>query len=417
MAITPAFGHGGVTRIGQPSVGRSPTGGSAPATRAGWSVPADERVPLVTTSSGGTNVLVLQGGGALGSYQAGIYEALAADGLGLDWVAGISIGAINAALLAGNPPERRLDRLKAFWELVSSGVPGTPWLPGDQARAAFNEASAGWIATFGVPGFFRPRFPPATFFPAGAPEALSYYDTAPLRETLERFVDFDRINAGPVRLSVGAVNVRTGNFAYFDNRRDRITPEHIMASGALPPGFPPVTIDGESYWDGGIVSNTPLQYVLDVERGRDLTVFQVDLFPARGAMPRSLVDAAEREKDIRFSSRTRLNTDMSLQIRKAKAATRSLLAKLPPELSDDPDVAFLRDISHDNVVTILQLIYRRKAYERNSKDYEFSRATMREHWSAGLDDMRRSLRAPAWRDRRADAGGIAVFDLTRDGAT
>ncbi|MGU3361082.1 DUF3734 domain-containing protein [Methylobacterium sp. M6A4_1b] len=370
----------------------------------------------MTTSSGGTNVLVLQGGGALGSYQAGIYEALAADGLGLDWVAGISIGAINAALLAGNPPERRLDRLKAFWELVSSGVPGTPWLPGERARAAFNEASAGWIAAFGVPGFFKPRFPPATFFPADAPEALSYYDTAPLRTTLERFVDFDRINAGPVRLSVGAVNVRTGNFAYFDNRRDRITPEHIMASGALPPGFPPVTIEGESYWDGGIVSNTPLQYVLDVERGRDLTVFQVDLFPARGVMPRSLVDAAEREKDIRFSSRTRLNTDMSLEIRKAKAATRNLLAKLPPELADDPDVAFLRDISHDNVVTILQLIYRRKAYERNSKDYEFSRTTMLEHWSAGLDDMRRSLRAPTWRDRRADTGGIAVFDLTRDGA-
>lgn len=394
----------------------SPAATRAGTPRAGWSVRTDERHPLVTAESGCT-VLVLQGGGALGSYQAGIYEALAGDGLGLDWVAGISIGAINAALIAGNPPDRRLERLRAFWELVSSGVPGTPWLPGEWARAAFNEASAGWIAAFGVPGFFEPRFPPAPFFPVGAPEALSYYDTAPLRATLERFVDFDRINAGGVRLSVGAVHVRTGNFVYFDNRRDRITPEHIMASGALPPGFPPVMIDGEPYWDGGIVSNTPLQYVLDAERGRDLTVFQVDLFPARGAMPRSLTDAAEREKDIRFSSRTRLNTDMTIEIRRAKAATRNLLAKLPPELADDPDVAFLRSISHDNVVTILQLIYRRKAYERNSKDYEFSRTTMLEHWAAGLDDMRRSLRDPVWRDRRADAGGIAVFDLTRETET
>lgn len=363
--------------------------------------------------SGETNVLVLQGGGALGSYQAGIYEALAAQGHAVDWVAGISIGAINAALIAGNPPERRVERMRAFWELVSSGVTGAPWFPGERARAAFNEASAGWIATFGVPSFFTPRLPPAGFYPAGAPEALSYYETTPLRATLERFVDFDLINAGPTRLSVGAVNVRSGNFAYFDTRRDRITPEHIMASGALPPGFPPVTIEGEPYWDGGIVSNTPLQYVLDEERGRDLMVFQVDLFSARGAMPRTLIDAAEREKDIRFSSRTRLNTDMSLEIRKAKAATRSLLAKLPPEWLGDPDVEFLRGISHDNVVTIMQLIYRRKAYEGNSKDYEFSRTTMLEHWAAGLDDMRRSLRAPAWHDRRPDASGICVLDLTR----
>ncbi|KQP95137.1 hypothetical protein ASF60_00500 [Methylobacterium sp. Leaf113] len=374
-----------------------------------------ERTLVVTAfPSGESNVLVLQGGGALGSYQAGIYEALAADGRTLDWVAGISIGAINAALIAGNPPERRVERMRAFWELVSSAVTGVPWFPGEKARAAFNEASAGWIATFGVPGFFSPRIPPATLYPAGAPEALSYYETGPLRATLERFVDFDLINEGRTRLSVGAVNVRTGNFAYFDNRCDRITPEHIMASGALPPGFPPVTINGEPYWDGGIVSNTPLQYVLDEESQRDLLVFQVDLFSARGAMPRTLIEAAEREKDIRFSSRTRLNTDVTIEIRKAKAATRNLLAKLPPEWQGDPDVEFLRRISRDNAVTIMQLIYRRKAYEGNSKDYEFSRTTMLEHWAAGVGDMRRSLRSPTWRDRPHDASGVSVFDLTRD---
>ena len=369
---------------------------------------------MTAFSSGELQVLVLQGGGALGSYQAGIYEALAADGISLDWVAGISIGAINAALIAGNAPEDRVERLKGFWEQVSSAIVGTPWIPGEKARAAFNEASANWIATFGVPGFFAPRFPPATFYPPGAAEALSYYDTSQLKGTLERFVNFDLINQGGVRLSIGAVNVRTGNFVYFDNRCDRIGPEHIMASGALPPGFPPVEIDGELYWDGGIVSNTPLQYVLDEERQRDLLIFQVDLFPARGPMPRTLIDAAEREKDIRFSSRTRLNTDMNLESRKAKAAFRRLVAKLPPELMNDADVAFLNQVSHANFTTVMQLIYRRKAYEGNAKDYEFSRATMLEHWAAGRQDGRRSLRNRVWRDRAPDETGVAVFDLTQD---
>nr|WP_246733338.1 patatin-like phospholipase family protein [Methylobacterium sp. BTF04] len=364
--------------------------------------------------SGESQVLVLQGGGALGSYQAGVFEALAADGIALDWVAGISIGAINAALIAGNAPEHRVARLKGFWEQVSSAITGTPWMPGEAARASFNEASANWIALFGVSGFFAPRMPPALFQPPGAPGALSLYDTSQLKGTLERFVDFDRINDHGMRLSVGAVNVRTGNFAYFDNRRERIGPEHIMASGALPPGFPPVEIDGEQYWDGGIVSNTPLQYVLDEERQRDLVIFQVDLFAARGAMPRTLIEASEREKDIRFSSRTRLNTDMNLEIRKAKTAVRNLLDKLPPDLADDADVAYLRQVSHANFTTVMQLVYRAKTYEGNAKDYEFSRATMLEHWAAGHNDVRRSLRQRAWIERCPNESGVAVFDLTRD---
>ncbi|XYD08016.1 patatin-like phospholipase family protein [Methylobacterium sp. NMS12] len=359
-------------------------------------------------------VLVLQGGGALGSYQAGVHEGLCACGLAPDWVAGISIGAINAALIAGNPVERRAERLRSFWNLVSSGLQGVPLFPGDQARAWFNEASAALVAGFGVPGFFTPRWPPAPFYPPGAPEALSLYDSGALRGTLERLVDFDRINAGAVRLSVGAVNVRTGNFAYFDNTRDRIGPEHIMASGALPPGFPPVEIDGEHYWDGGLVSNTPLEYVLDQERTRDLRIVQVDLFPARGPMPRTLFEAAEREKDIRYSSRTRLNTDAAVRTRKAKTAFRRLVERLPPELRDDPDVAFLSDISRDTAVTIMQVIYRRKTYEGNAKDYEFSRRTMLDHWAAGLGDIRRAFRHRGWLDQARDADGITIFDLTRD---
>jgi NTE family protein len=356
-------------------------------------------------------VLVLQGGGALGSYQAGVYEALDAQGLTPGWVAGISIGAINAALIAGNPPERRVQRLHEFWDMASGAVTFPVPFPGEEIRAFWNEMSAGWIAAFGVPGFFRPRIPPPLFHLPGAPEALSLYDTAPLRESLERLVDFDRINARETRLSVGAVNVRTGNFTYFDNMKDRIGPEHIMASGALPPGFPPVVIDGEAYWDGGIVSNTPLQYVLDEELGCDLMIFQVDLFAARGDLPRTLIEAAEREKDIRFSSRTRLNTDASLRIHKARVALSNLLGKLPAELGEDADVVFLRGLAHEPAVTIVQLIYRSKAYEGNSKDYEFSRTTMTEHWAAGGADVCTTLNHPDWLNRPMVAGTV-TYDLT-----
>lgn len=359
-------------------------------------------------------VLVLQGGGALGSYQAGVVEALQEADLTPGWVAGISIGAINAALIAGNPPHQRLDRLRAFWDRASSGVQlEAPW-PGEQARAAFNELSAAWGAAVGVPGFFAPRFPPAALYPPGAREALSVYDTAPLRASLLEFVDFDRINRRETRLSVGAVNIRTGNFVYFDNRRDRIGPEHVMASGALPPGLPPVEIDGEHYWDGGLVSNTPLQYVLDEKTVRDLTIFQVDLFSARGPMPRTITEASEREKDIRYSSRTRLNTDVERRAHLTKAAWARVLAKLPADLREDPDVDFLIDECSENAVTIVQLIYRRKTYEGNTKDYEFSRQTMREHWAAGRSDVLRSLRHHEWTARCRPDQGIAVFDLTRD---
>src|SRR6187431_2165468 len=270
-------------------------------------------------------VLVLQGGGALGSYQAGAFQALCRAGFEPEWIAGISIGAINAAIIAGNDPDKRVGRLKEFWEMVSAPVPWNPVTNGDRARSLFNETSAALIATFGVPGFFTPRLPPAPLWPQGSPQSQSYYDTAPLKKTLERLVDFDRINDLKTRLSVGAVGVTSGNFKYFDNVEmkklgKKIGPEHIMASGALPPGFPSVEIDGEHFWDGGIASNTPLDYVLENERSRDLLIFQVDLFSARGDLPATLLEAAEREKDIRFSSRTRMNTDMNRQIHNARMA-------------------------------------------------------------------------------------------------
>lgn len=266
----------------------------------------------------------------------------------------------------------------------------------------------------GIPGFFSPRVPPALFYPPGAPEALSLYDTAPLKTTLESLVDFDRINAGETRLSVGAVNVRTGNFAYFDNTRDTIRAEHIMASGALPPGFPPVEIDGEHYWDGGIVSNTPLQYVLDEAPTRNLLIFRVDLFSARGEMPRTLLEAAEREKDIRFSSRTQMNTDMNRSLHNTKAALQALLSALPPELAALEDMSLLQNFAGESAVAIVHLIYRAKLYEGNSKDYEFSRLTMQEHWATGAEDVRRTLNTGDWLTRSMTPG-VVTYDLTGDG--
>src|SRR5215467_7383475 len=371
------------------------------------------------TPASSQRVLVLQGGGALGSYQAGAYQALCHAGFEPEWVAGISIGAVNAAIIAGNPPERRVERLKEFWEMVSAPVPWNPVVKTDHGRSVFNETSAALIATFGVPGIFTPRIPPAPLWPPGSSEAQSYYDTAPLKRTLERLVDFDRINDLQCRLSVGAVSVSSGNFKYFDNVEFKklgktIGPEHIMASGALPPGFPSVVIDGEHYWDGGIASNTPLDYVLDAETDRDLLIFQVDLFSARGDLPASLLDAAEREKDIRYSSRTRMNTDKNKQLHNARKALRELIGKLPDYLKNDPSVEILSKAARESTVTVVHLIYRSKNYESSSKDYDFSHVAMVEHWEAGVRDVHLSMRHKDWLEQPQSDETMVTYDLTGD---
>lgn len=359
-------------------------------------------------------VLVLQGGGALGAYQAGVFEALAAENVAPTWIAGISIGATNGALIAGNAPVERLERLREFWEIVSSSMPGPVWRPDGGLHGWLNGAAAIQALLFGVPGFFAPRVPPWPLQPAGSLAAISYYDTAPLKSTLERLVDFDRLNDGAMRLSVGAVNVRNGNFAYFDTAKQRIDARHIMASGALPPGLPPIEIDGEHYWDGGLASNTPLNYVLDQQGEGARTVFQVDLFPARGDLPETMWRVAEREKDIRYSSRTRLNTDMDVAQRRTAAAALRLIGKLPPALRDDADAKELAASLRSNCASldIVHLIYRAKQYENLAKDYEFSRLTMRDHWAAGQADVLQTLRDPRWTGRGpAEHHGVRVFDL------
>ena len=275
--------------------------------------------------------LVLQGGGALGSYQAGVYEALASSEYLPDWVAGISIGSINAAIIAGNAPEHRVGRLRNFWDDITATTKMWPSVPAGPLAAWQNRASALTAVMFGQPGFFTPRPPQDWFLPDSC---VSYYTTSALKQTLERYVDFDRINsARDMRLSVGAVNVRTAQFSYFDSEKITIRPEHVMASGALPPAFPPVEIDGERYWDGGLFSNTPLQYMVDYSPRRSRLIFQVDLFPAHGSLPDNLDEVNEREKDVRYSSRTRLTTDMLREKHDVRHAINELHKLLPRDIA------------------------------------------------------------------------------------
>ncbi|WP_226381830.1 DUF3734 domain-containing protein [Falsiroseomonas ponticola] len=356
--------------------------------------------------------LVLQGGGALGSYQAGVYEALAQSDYEPDWVAGISIGAINAAIIAGNAPEHRVERLRLFWETVTEPrgfwagwLEGLVPPPGQRRSVAAAQA-----LLLGQPGFFAPQ-PAMAWF--GATPPVSYYDTAALKGTLESLVDFDRINHGPMRLSVGAVNVRTGNFAYFDSATTPIRAEHIMASGALPPGFGAVEIDGEHYWDGGLVSNTPLQYVLERIPRRSRLTFQVDVFHARGKLPTTLEEVAEREKDIRYSSRTRAASDTVRAMHDVRHNINTLWEKLPPELRDTPEGRFLYNFGCVTTMDIAQIIYRPAEPQGQSKDYEFSRGTMRERWAQGLSDATATLMASPWLEPMPKEVGARTFDVLR----
>jgi len=372
-------------------------------------------------------VLLLQGGGALGAYQAGVYQALAETGLHPDWVVGISIGAINAAIIAGNAPERRVNRLREFWEEITAPAMGFDgdvvglFGRGEAARALANHVSAVTVACAGTPGFFRPRLPNPWFHPPGTIEATSYYDTRPLRATLERFVDFDRVNSDKydTRLSLGAVNVCSGNLVYFDIGTQVIRPEHVMASGALPPGFPAIEIEGEHYWDGGLVSNTPLQWLVTNtrvtgQRLPDVLVFQVDLWNARGEFPRNLAEVATRQKEIQYSSRTRAFTDFIKRLHKVEYSVATLLDQLPNEFKRSEEAKFLASIAQRHAYNLVHLIYRPRGYEGDSKDYEFSRMSMAEHWRSGYYDAMRTLRHPEVLERAGNGDELTIFDFTGD---
>jgi NTE family protein len=355
-------------------------------------------------------VLVLQGGGALGAYQAGVYEGLAAVGFTPDWVAGVSIGGINAALIAGNPQERRIEHLRAFWNLMSARAPLPLPFGMELMRPWINQFSAGATMAFGVPGFFTPRLVPPQLAPNGTLSALSFYDTEPLRKTLNELVDFDQVNSGRVRLSLGAVNARTGESVYFDTMTHKISASHVMASGALPPGFPPVEIDGEYYWDGGIMSNTPLQYVCEDFRISALVVV-VDLFSGKGKLPQNLNEVQERAKDIQYQSKQRLSNARIREIEALRSILADVIEKLPKSLLSDPQVQKLTEVSRRDPLSLIHLVNQHDTGSTHFKDYEFSRATVDDLWRSGRSDVEKALTHPE-ACRVTDYGnGVQVFEL------
>ncbi|MCA7978211.1 patatin-like phospholipase family protein [Burkholderia cepacia] len=368
--------------------------------------------------------LVLQGGGALGAYQAGVYEGMAEVGVEPTQIAGVSIGALNTAIIAGNAPADRTEALRGFWNTVSQptdplshvGAYLSAW-PGleDVGR----RWSSAWAATRtlieGQGGFFAPRMhAPFGGFGRKRPDQVSYYDTSALRDTLLRYANFDCINDGNIRVSVGAVNVRTGNLVYFDNSKMRLAPEHFIASGALPPGFPAVEIDGEFYWDGGLVSNTPLTEIIRESQHKDTLVFQLDLWSARGKLPGDFLDVSERTKDIQYSSRTRAITAFMSQNQKHAQMIKALLEHIPEHVRlAHPLLRDAQKTADGSAVNVVHLIYKNKTFEGHYKDYEFSKDTMREHWASGLEDIRRTFGHPEWFEIPSREIGFVTRDVHR----
>ena len=349
-----------------------------------------------TTGIPGQVVLVLQGGGALGAYQLGVYEALHAAGIEPDWVIGTSIGAINGALIAGNPPEQRLERLQAFWHHVEQqGSVASPfdWL-----------GMGHWLANMttvlrGIPAFFEPN--PAALRGAQAPvgvEHASYYSTEPLRRTLAGLVDFDYLCDCRTRLTVGAVNASSGTMRYFDTRKEALGIAHIMASGALPPAFPAVRIQGDAYWDGGIYSNTPIEAVLDDNPRRDSLIFAVNVWHQAGPEPESIWQVMGRQKDIQYASRADSHIARQKQIHHLRHVIRELSRQVPPGKQSQAKVKELASWGCNTTMHVAHLVAPRVEGEDQTKDIDFTAEGVRARRDAGLDDARRMIERAPWRD-------------------
>lgn len=375
-------------------------------------------------------VLIFQGGGALGAYQAGVYDGIAQASIEPTWVAGISIGAINAALVAGNAPEKRVERLHDFWDTVcrppsmsasfateAINMMGFGMEPFQESiKQTVNKAFGSYAASMAILEGQNEFFYPRPFAPGyGNPSQISFYDTSPLKSTLERLVDFDRINhKDAVRLSLGATNVGTGNFVFFDNKHMQIGPEHVMASGALPPGFPAVEIDGEYYWDGGCVSNTPLLYIMTESDNMDTLVFQVDLWSSHGKLPSNIFEISERQKDIQYSSRTRAITDAVRNMHRMRQLLLDTIDRVPESVrKSDPFFAQMAEQAMGSNFNVIQLIYQNKTGEGQYKDAEFSAESMQRHWSVGVDDIEETLSDTACLNMPPKGENFVTYDVHR----
>jgi NTE family protein len=340
----------------------------------------------------GQIVLVLQGGGALGAYQAGVYQALHESGIEPDWVIGTSIGAINASLIAGNPFEARIDAIDEFWRRIAHG--GLR----DRLAASPFVAAANWMTLMqGIGPFFQPN--PAAFVSAHAPlgaERAGYYSTAPLRRTLGDLCDFERINRGPMRLTVGAASVRTGEMRYFDSRDGWVDVRHVMASGALPPAFPAIRIDGELYWDGGILSNTPVEAVFDDNPRRDSLVFAVHLWNPDGHEPESIWQVMNRQKDIQYASRAVSHIRRQRQLHRLRHIVKELAMRLPDEVRAQDEVREMESWGCLTRMHVIRLLAPTLTGEDHQKDIDFSRQGIAARREAGYEHAMRVLDAAPW---------------------
>jgi NTE family protein len=357
-------------------------------------------------------VLVLQGGGALGAYQAGVYQALQEHDFAVNWIAGTSIGAINGAIIAGNAPGNRIAKLREFWGMVSNT---DCWGLAQNSEAARSGCSAWSVmqsVTMGRPGFFSPRwFDPLRVFLSGSAERAGFYDVGPLRKTLERVVDFDLLNGGPIRFSIGAVKILSGTLRYFDTKAERLGPEHILASGALPPGFPAVRIGSDLYWDGGIYSNTPLEIVLDDIPRRNTLCVMLSLFNPRGAEPGSIDEVEKRHKEIMYGSRMHEHVMAYRKIHNLRRALQSIYALLPSDVKDNPEIQEVGNQGCETTMHIVELIYPGKNWESCFKDADFSRAAVEERWRLGHLDASRLLQRAPWQDPVPPRTGVVVHTI------
>lgn len=334
-------------------------------------------------------VLALQGGGALGAYHIGAYQALAEAGYHPDWIIGISIGAINAAIIAGNPPDRRVAQLEGFWRAISRPDEWGAYLNG-VARQFFNRLSIGQSIILGQPRFFTPRVIAPHLAPPGTPAATSYYDTTPLVETLCRYVDFELINHGPVRLSLGATKVTTGELVFFDSQRHPLGPEHVLASSSLPPGFPATRVDGELYWDGGCVANTPLQAVLSEPPAGPALIIAIDLWNPRGPEPETMDDVLWRQRQIQFASRTIHDVQMVAQMLNMRWMIGELRELVPEAARGNLPRGMLAEPVKGSV-DLVHIVYQPRPDEAPQSAADFSRPSIAARRAAGYADMRRVL--------------------------
>ncbi|RFP18277.1 MULTISPECIES: patatin-like phospholipase family protein [unclassified Duganella] len=351
----------------------------------------------------GQVVLALQGGGALGAYQVGVYQAMHEAGVEPDWVIGTSIGAINGAIIAGNEPRYRMDRLRQFWHRMEQNALGFSVMP----RALANAVTMGQ----GIPAFFEPNL--SSWWNPDAKvgvEHASYYQTAPLRTTLDTLVDFERLNDCDTRFTVGAVNARTGGMRYFDSRKDTLSASHVMASGALPPAFPAVRIDGQPYWDGGIYSNTPIEAVLDDEPRRSSVIFSVQVWNPDGSEPQSMLQVLDKYKEIQYASRAS-NIEQQRKLHRLRHVIRQLTLHLSDEAAMSPEVRELAAWGCGTTMHVVSLKSPRVGNEDHTKDIDFSAAGIRARWQAGYEDTQRMIALRPW-DREIDPiEGIAIHEL------